>query len=361
MFKRLLTLLSVLSCLTASAASAAQAAWEDLHPKRNGFDWVQMTSGEWLKGEIKSIYRETLTFDSDNLGVVSIDFEDISQLYSQERMDVSLENGETLHGIVTIESGRLVITDANTSQTVKAEEIVSMLGSSSGELDRWGIRLSIGLDFRDGNTRQYDITSQANLIRQTTASRFILDYIGTLTVVDYNKTTSDSDRINSTLDLFQTRHFYWRPVYLEYFSDIYQNIRQRSTYGAGAGYDVIHTSKITWSLTGGPAVQSVTYVDVGPDEEKHIVSPALMIQSRYDHELNKYVDFIFNYNMYLLNDESGRYTHHMIATVETEFVNDFTVDVSGIWDRVEKPALREDGTMPYRNDSRLVVGVSYSY
>ena len=355
MVQRLLILLWVLS-------AAAQAdSWAELHPDPDGFDWVQTTSGEWLKGEVMSIYSETLTFDSDNLGIVSIDFEDIAQLYSRERMDISIENGKTLHGIVTIEAGRLVITDGNVSETVQASAIVSMLGSSSGELDRWGIKVSLGFDFRDGNTRQYDITSKANLIRQTTSSRFILDYIGTLTVLDYNTTTSNSERVNSTLDFFQTRHFYWQPVYLEYFSDIYQNIRSRTTYGAGAGYDIIHTGQTSWSLSGGPAVQSVEYVDVLPDEEKRIISPVFMLQSRYDHELRKNVDFIFNYSMYLLNEKSGKYTHHMIATVETEFINDFTVDLSCIWDRVEKPTVREDGSVPYRNDSRLVVGIGYSY
>lgn len=361
--KRICLFVAVAVLFSASVFAAAEQnkTWEELEPELNGYDWVQTTSGEWLKGEIKSIYRESLTFDSDNLGIVTIDFEDIAKLLSKEPMDVGLDDGTMLHGMAAIENGQLIITNADGKVAVKAEEIVSMLSGSSSEFDRWGIKVSLGFDIRDGNTKQYDFTSQANLVRQTTASRFNLDYIGTLTVVDYNTTTSESQRINSNLDLFQTKRFYWRPMFLEYFSDKYQNIRHRATYGAGAGYDVIDTSKITWSLTGGPAVQSVEYVEVQPGEDKRNVSPALMVQSRYDHEINDAVDFVWNYNLYILNEESGRYTHHMIATIETEFIDDFTVDLSIIWDRVEKPAEREDGTTPLRDDTRLVFSVGYSY
>jgi preprotein translocase subunit YajC len=361
--KRLSLLIAAIFLFSASAVSAAEQnkTWEELEPKLNGFDWVQTTSGEWLKGEIKSIYRETLTFDSDNLGIVTIDFDDIAKLLSREPMEVSLEDGRTLHGMATIENGKLVISGKEGKNTVKADEIVSMLSGSSGELDRWGIKVTLGFDIRDGNTKQYDVTSQANLVRQTTASRYNLDYIGTLTVVDYNTTTSQSTRVNSNLDLFQTKRFYWRPMFVEYFSDTYQNIRHRATYGAGAGYDVIDTSKITWSLTGGPAGQFVEYVDVEQGEEKRIVSPALMVQSRFDQEINDKVDFIWNYNFYVLNEKSGSYTHHMIATLETEFVDDFTMDLSAIWDRVEKPAKREDGTTPFKDDTRLVFSIGYSY
>ena len=42
-------------------------------PPRDGFDWVQLTSDEWLKGELVSLYEGTLEFDSDHLGVLEID------------------------------------------------------------------------------------------------------------------------------------------------------------------------------------------------------------------------------------------------------------------------------------------------
>jgi len=37
------------------------------------YDWLQLTSGEWLKGEVESMYNNILEFDSDNLGLLLID------------------------------------------------------------------------------------------------------------------------------------------------------------------------------------------------------------------------------------------------------------------------------------------------
>ena len=45
--------------------SKLQSPWEELSPTPKKYDWVQSKSGEWFKGDIKSIYDEKLEFDSD--------------------------------------------------------------------------------------------------------------------------------------------------------------------------------------------------------------------------------------------------------------------------------------------------------
>ena len=39
--------------------------WESSKPTVTDFDWVQLTSGEWLKGELISMYEDSVEFDSD--------------------------------------------------------------------------------------------------------------------------------------------------------------------------------------------------------------------------------------------------------------------------------------------------------
>ncbi|HEY7774718.1 MAG TPA: hypothetical protein VIC26_16150, partial [Marinagarivorans sp.] len=36
------------------------------------WDWLQLTSGEWLKGKIKVVYNGEMEFDSSNLGLRKI-------------------------------------------------------------------------------------------------------------------------------------------------------------------------------------------------------------------------------------------------------------------------------------------------
>ena len=72
-----LQILLVAGCLgLASAAGAQDAAGEPsttFEPPEDGFDWLQLTSGEWLKGELIVFTEDEVEFDSDILDELTID------------------------------------------------------------------------------------------------------------------------------------------------------------------------------------------------------------------------------------------------------------------------------------------------
>ena len=48
--------------------------WKNPNPIfKQQFDWLRLTSGEWLKGDIVSMYEDSLEFDSDKFGVKFFD------------------------------------------------------------------------------------------------------------------------------------------------------------------------------------------------------------------------------------------------------------------------------------------------
>jgi hypothetical protein len=49
--------------LTATSLPARSAEWEPPPPMPDKFDWVQLKSGKWLKGEIKVMYEGSLEFE----------------------------------------------------------------------------------------------------------------------------------------------------------------------------------------------------------------------------------------------------------------------------------------------------------
>ena len=55
------------------------------------FDWVQIDSGEWLKGEIDRVERDELYFDSDEFDDVEFDWEDVLTLVSGGPVSVRVE------------------------------------------------------------------------------------------------------------------------------------------------------------------------------------------------------------------------------------------------------------------------------
>ncbi len=60
-------------------------------PSAVEYDWVQLTSNEWLKGEIKGMYKDSLEFDSDKLDLLNIDWKDVKILRSYRDSSINIE------------------------------------------------------------------------------------------------------------------------------------------------------------------------------------------------------------------------------------------------------------------------------
>ncbi|WP_455218320.1 DUF481 domain-containing protein, partial [Kaarinaea lacus] len=168
-------------------------------------------------------------------------------------------------------------------------------------------------------------------------------------------------RINGYLDLFRTRKYYLRPVFGEYYNDVFQNIRYRVTLGSGIGYHLINTSETEWDITGGLAYQETRFASVEPGENIRVSTPALVAGTRYETELNSKIDFELSYSFNLINEESGQYTHHFITTLENEITSWLDFDVSFVWDRIEKPTPGEDGSIPEKDDYKLLFSLGLDY
>ena len=57
-------------------------------------------------------------------------------------------------------------------------------------------------------------------------------------------------------------------------------------------------------------------------------SPGLWLETNYDTELTKTIDFIAKYSMQFCNKETGGYTHHIILTLDSEITGSLDFDMS---------------------------------
>ena len=90
-------------------------------PMPDKFDWVQLKSGEWLKGEIKVLYEESLEFDSEELELLKLDFADIKQIRSAQVLNIRMRDGRTATGQVLMEDGTIrVLGDAPQQRVLPA-------------------------------------------------------------------------------------------------------------------------------------------------------------------------------------------------------------------------------------------------
>ncbi len=218
---------------------------------------------------------------------------------------------------------------------------------------------------RSGNTDQLDYNSKFSAKRRTAKSRFLLDYIGNISKTGNEDgvltETINNNRLSASDNIYATRYFFYTPIFAEYYRDPFTNIDQRITAGIGLGYTIFDNGKYEWNVNGGPAYISTKYISVQPGEEQKVEAGALVLATDFDVELSSALDFIYKYKIQASEAEAGGYTHHMIATLESEITGSLDFDISMIWDHISQPATDADDITPEPDDYRLTVGVTYTY
>ena len=334
-------------------------------PSAVKFDWIQLTSNEWLKGEIKGMYKDSLEFDSDKLDLLTIDWKDVKILRSHRVNNVNIEGIGATSGILEVTDNSLEIINDYEDQTYDRSKLISFAPGGKRELDLWAIKAVLSLDLRQGNTDQLDYTARFNIKRRASTTRFLMDYIGNLSKTNAGEgslvETVNNHRLNASYDYYKTRRFFYTPVFVEFYRDPFTNIDLRTTLGAGMGYTVIDDGRTELSFAGGPAFVKTDFISVAEGEDTSESTPAAVLRTNYDIELTKTLDFIARYNIQIGNEASGGYTHHIILTVESEITGSLDIDTSFIWDRTSNPTEAADGTTPVSDDYRITLGISYTY
>ena len=62
------------------------ASWKPPGVGHDGSDWVQLKSGEWLRGEIKYVQNKEVEFDSDELDQQTLKLKDVRRFIRRTRM-----------------------------------------------------------------------------------------------------------------------------------------------------------------------------------------------------------------------------------------------------------------------------------
>ena len=354
------SLLLILS-LMGMVAHADDAPWTDgFEPAPGAYTWIQLTSDEWLKGEVITLYDETLTFDSDNLGELRLDLEDVRHLFGYGSFEVTVLGRAPIGGELRISEQQIVITAASESFEVPRSDLIAVTPLADREIDRWSGDIGFGLNVRRGNS---DI-SEGNLMvgfkRRTPVSRLIFDYLGSVNETEGER-VADSHRASLGLDRFSGGRFFWRPIGFQYYQDVFQNIRHQATADTGIGYQMIDSPRVEWDIQGGVGVNYLRNVSVAAGESSDEVSPVATLGSDLTVELTSWIDYELFINMTFLNEQSGQYQHHIVSTLSTDVIKDVDLDVSFIWERTQKPQERIDTSIPEKDDFRLLVSIGYDF
>jgi hypothetical protein len=352
---------------TIGYAEEDKSKWQKPTPIfKQDFDWIKLTSDEWLKGDIVSMYDEKLEFDSDELGMQTIDLDDVAELRSKQWQSIRMFDGTIAEGYLVLKDGQLSLVKHGVTARYEFSNLLSIASSGENERDLWDGYVNLGINLREGNTVQFDYTFSAGMQRRSSSSRFKTDYIADYSryqeqETEETKVTADSERLTSSYDWFFNPKIYFRAADFEYMADELLNLEYRIHYGIALGYHIIDTSRTSWDVNLGPSYQKSKFLSVVDEVNNSEDSFGVTLGTDFTFEVTSDIDYDASYSVQVIDEASGGNIHHFETGIEIDLTNDFDLDLTFYVDRTENPKEDSDAKVPEKNDFRLVVALSYDF
>lgn len=163
--------------------------------------------------------------------------------------------------------------------------------------------------------------------------------------------------LNTYLDWFFSTDVFIRAIEYENYSDLQQNIKMRHSIGTSLGYHIVNTKRIEWDFNLGPSYQRTQYNFAAANESDE--SAALSLSTLFEYQISSKIDYMLDYQMQFVSEESGSQNHHFKTGFE--FIKNLGIDLLFYLDRIEKPVGAIEQERPQPNDYRIVISVGYQF
>ena len=330
-------------------------AWKPPGVGHDGSDWVQLKSGEWLRGELKYIQNKEVEFDSDEMDQQTLKLKDVSKLYTAHRVFTQFVNQEPVYGMVVI-SNDLVMVNGPEPLSLHRDLLMGITpsGGRTG-IRNWSGEFNLGFSLQSGNNSQITLSTSAELARRTPNTTLLIDYLGNYSQVN-NVQSADNKRVNLSYDVRLNQDWFVRPIQFEYYQDTLANISYRLTGSMSAGYYIFDRTGLEWTVAAGPGYQYTLFSTVEADQPDSASTPAAVISSSFKQDITQRLTLKQTWQSIFTKEQAGQYTHHAVTTLEFEIKRHLNLDVSFVWDYLQNPQTRSDGAIPQKSDYYLTVG-----
>jgi hypothetical protein len=344
---------------TNNAVALTNLDWRPPGVGLDGSDWIQLKSGEWLRGRLRYIQERKVEFNSDELKDQSLDLKDVRQVYPANPQFTKFNGRDQIYGKVVLSND--VVRVAGPEQvSLPRDQLTGITPGGQREIDFWSGNLNLGLSLQSGNTRQATLSTSAELVRRTPATVVRLNYLGNYGEAE-GVQDANNQRVTGSYDIRLNRDWFLRPVYLEYYQDQLANIAHQGTFGVELGYYIFDRQGLEWNVSGGPGYQRTKYETVEPGQADTASTPAGVLHMYFKADITRRLKFTETIGIALTSEQAGLYSHHAVSTLEFEIKRYLDLDVSFVWDYLQNPQPESSGVLPQHSDFRLNVGVGVKF
>ncbi|MBI3896195.1 MAG: DUF481 domain-containing protein [Acidobacteria bacterium] len=234
-------------------------------------DIVMLENGDRLTGVIVKSDQETLSFDSEYAGVVTLPWSAVTEVESSTPVYVGIEGGQIAVGPVETSGGRYEIVTENAGTIIVAKEVIEFIRSAEEQAayeleierfrnprltDLWTGHVNFGYAQARGNSDTQTINFGANASRVTTRDRIGVTFTSVYAANDTlgeSVVTANAMRggINYNLNL-RPRWFVFASTDLEF--DEFQDLDLRFAPAWGFGYKAANTERTKFDFFGGASL-----------------------------------------------------------------------------------------------------------
>ncbi len=213
-------------------------------------DVVVLENGDHITGEIKELYRGKLSYSTDDMGTISIEWQRIQQITSRDFFEFELGSGERYFGLLeaAAQPRQLVVRVAEFSDTLPMSSVVRVVPIETSFWQRIEGRIEFGFDFKKANTRM-EFTLSGNVNYRVRRALSGLDYSFYLQSQDSASTTTRNSVGLSHQRFWQSKWSALTSTKVEQNSEL--SLDSRFSVLGGAAYSFIRTNKaVVQSLLG---------------------------------------------------------------------------------------------------------------
>jgi putative salt-induced outer membrane protein YdiY len=237
-------------------------------------DQVVLKNGDRLTGSIIKSDAKSLVIKTEFEGEVTVQWEAIQELKSEQQLHIGLPGGKTVVGPVSTSDGKLEVATKTTGTVETPKESVLVMRNDAeqvaweksqhpGLLEGWNGGLDLGFGLTRGNSQTKNLAVAFKATRTGLRDKLTL-YEGTIYATNDAPGAVPSTTANATKGgIRYDRDFTPRVfgfVNADFMTDALQDLNLRSVFGGGLGYHLIKRERTTLDVLGGANYTRENYV-----------------------------------------------------------------------------------------------------
>ena len=322
-------------------------------------DVVVLVNGNAVTGEVKSLEFGVLKYSTDSMGTVSIDWEDIVSVSSQQYHQVELPDGTRYYGhlIPTGDPHTVRVVTASNEYVLKNAEIVRItpIEANASFVERLDGSFSFGIQTQKAS----DVTTSnmaADISYRTRA------YLVGLRINSAITDQPDPDAEGSITTARQSittnyQRFHKNRWFTDWFTGWEQNdelgIKARASLGGALGRFLIQNNKNQFSLAVGLQSSETAFLS----DEENATDAEGRVEIRYlKRNLAPETSFRITYTYYPLLEDFSHYRAESDMSLRREILEDLFLDLTVGYSYISHPTEGAEST-----DYTATTSLGYSF